>query len=207
MAGPVSGARWRCRLARLRWALLVVAALGEPGLAQSPPGVAAVTDHTTSLTKYAVVERADGFSRDLYAAPSVVQALRHDPRLPELPVGALLAIDAHSARLLGRDRTTRAPLYERDRQGRLIRSKDERTLHLMQKTRPGFGSQTWTFAGLDPRTATPLSLQLPGDCLLCHQTALVSDMAFSLSLLRRFAETGQVQYSFCAYPGRQPCPF
>jgi hypothetical protein len=88
-----------------------------------------------------------------------------------------------------------------------VRSRDEHTLHLMQKTQAGFGSQTWTFAGYDPRTAAPLNLQLPGDCLLCHQAALMSDMAFSLSLLRRFTETGAVQYSFCSQPGRQSCRF
>jgi hypothetical protein len=189
----------------MRAVLLVILALASPGLAQSPADVAYPTDYTTDLTKYAVVDRADGFSRDLYASRDVLEARRRDPRLAELPVGALLAIDAHTARQVGRDRQTRAPIYETNRQGRLMRSRDERTLHLMQKTQPGLGSQTWTFAGFDPRTAAPLNLQLPGDCLLCHQAALVSDMAFSLSLLRRFAETGEVQYRFCANPGRQSC--
>jgi hypothetical protein len=32
-------------------------------------------------------------------------------------------------------------------------------------------------------------------------------MAFSTSLLKRFVETGLVQYSFCAQPGRQSCAF
>src|SRR5437660_10515659 len=61
--------------------------------------------------------------------------------------------------------------------------------------------------GCDPLPDVPLKLELPGDCLLCHQTALVSDMAFSINLLKRFAATGAVQYSFCPHPGRQSCPF
>jgi len=199
--------RRRTLLGWIRPALLIVVALASPGLAQSPETISYPADYTTTLTKYAVVDRADGFSRDLFASRDVLEALRRDPRLAELPVGALLALDVHSARQVGRDPKTRSPIYETDRQGHLVRSRDEHTLHLMQKTQPGFGSQTWTFAGYDPRTAAPLNLQLPGDCLLCHQAALVSDMAFSLSLLRRFTETGEVQYSFCAQPGRQSCRF
>jgi hypothetical protein len=91
--------------------------------------------------------------------------------------------------------------------GHLVRSKDERTLHLMQKIQPGFGSQNWAFGGFDPITADPLKLQLPGDCHLCHQAALMSDMAFSLNLLKRSVASGAVQYSFCPQPGRQSCPF
>jgi hypothetical protein len=191
----------------IRAALLGLLGLIEPVLAQSPAVISYPGDYKTSLAKYAVVDRADGFSRDLYVSRDVIEALQRDPRLPELPVGTLLAIDAHSARLMGRDRKTRAPIYETTAQGRLVRSKNERTLHLMRKTQPGFGSQNWTFAGFDPITAEPLKLQLPGDCLLCHQAALVSDMTFSLSLLKRFAATGEVQYGFCSHPGRQSCQF
>ena len=81
----------------------------------------------------------------------------------------------------------------------LVRGKGERTLHLMQKTQPGFGSRNWAFGGFDPVTAEPLKLELPGDCLLCHQAAVVSDMAFTTS--------GTVQYRYCPQPGRQICPF
>jgi hypothetical protein len=69
----------------------------------------------------------------------------------------------------------------------------------MQKIQPGFGSQNRALGGFDPITAEPLKLQLPGDCLLCHQTAVVSDMAFVAG--------GVVQYWFCPQPGRQSCPF
>jgi hypothetical protein len=175
--------------------------------AQAPAVVPFPRDYKISLVKYAVVDRADGFSRDLYVSRDALDALKRDPRLKELPAGALLALDVHSARMLGQDRKTRAPRFESGPDGHLVRSKDEHILHLMQKIQPGFGSQNWAFGGFDPLTAAPLKLQLPGDCLLCHQAAVVSDMTFSMSLLKRFAETGVVQYGYCSQPGRQACVF
>jgi len=175
--------------------------------AGSSPVVPFPRSYQTSLVKYAVVDRADGFSRDLYASRDAIAALVRDPRLREFPVGALLALDVHSARMLGRDRKTQTPRFETASDGHLARSKDERTLHLMQKTQAGAGSQNWTFGGFDSLSGTPLKLDLPGDCLLCHQAALTSDMAFSMPLLKRFVTTGAVQYSFCRHPGRQACPF
>ncbi len=177
-----------------RAVLLVVLTLIGPAPAQSPPVVPYPRDYKTSLVKYAVVDRSDGMSR-------------RDPRLQEFPVGVLFALDVYSARLVGRDPKTRAPRFEVTSQDHLVRSKDERTLHLMQKIQPGFGSQNWAFGGFDPVTAEPLKLQLPGDCLLCHQAAVMSDMAFSMNLLKRFVASGAVQYSFCPQPGRQSCPF
>jgi len=178
-----------------------------PAAAQSPFPVPYPKEYKTTLLKYALVDRADGLSRDLYVSRDAFEAVRRDPRLSELPVGALFALDVYSARMIRRDPRTGASVFEKSPDGHLVRSKDEHTLHLMQKTRAGFGSRTWAFGGFDPATALPLKLDLPGDCLLCHQAALVSDLSFSLTLLRRYVATGQVQYGFCAQPGRQICPF
>ena len=175
--------------------------------AQSPPTIPYPRDYKTSLVNYAVVDRSDGMSRDLYASRDAIEALKRDPRLQEFPAGVLFALDVYSAKLMSRDPKTGTPRFEATTQGHLVRSKDERTLHLMQKVRPGFGSQNWAFGGFDPITAEPLKLQLPGDCHLCHQAAVVSDMTYSMKLLKRFAESGAVQYSFCPQPGRQACPF
>ena len=190
-----------------RGVLLGVLVLIGPASAQSPSGIPYPRDYKTSLVKYAVVDRVDGTSRDLYVSPDAIEALKRDPRLQEFAPGVLFALDVHRAKVRGRDRKTRAPIFETTREGRLARNKDEGIVHLMQKIQPGFGSQNWAFAGFDPLTAEPLRLQLPGDCLLCHQAALTSDMAFSMSLLKRFVATGGVQYSFCPQPGRQSCPF
>jgi hypothetical protein len=175
--------------------------------AQSLPTIPYPRDYKTSLVNYAMVDRSDGMSRDLYASRDAIEALKRDPRLQEFPAGVLFALDVYSAKLMGRDPKTGTPRFEVTAQGHLVRSKDERILHLMQKVQPGFGSQNWAFGGFDPITAEPLKLQLPGDCHLCHQAALVSDMTYSLKLLKRFVTTGALQYSFCPQPGRQACPF
>jgi hypothetical protein len=190
-----------------RAVLLVVLVLIGHAAAQSPPVVPYPRDYKTNLVKYAVVDHSDGMSRDLYASRDAIEALKRNPLVKEFPAGVLFALDVYSARLVGRDPKTRSPRFEVTPQGHLLRSKDERTLHLMQKIQPGFGSQNWAFAGFDPVTAEPLKLQLPGDCHLCHQAAVVSDMAFSMNLLKRFVASGAVQYSFCQHPGRQSCPF
>jgi hypothetical protein len=175
--------------------------------AQSPPSIPYPRDYKTSLVNYAVVDRSDGMSRDLYASRDAIEALERDPRLQEFPAGVLFALDVYSAKLMSRDPKTGTPRFEATAQGRLVRSNDERTLHLMQKVQPGFGSQNWAFGGFDPVTAEPLKLQLPGDCHLCHQAAVVSDMTYTMKLLKRFVASGAVQYSFCPQPGRQACPF
>ena len=190
-----------------RAAVLALLVLIGPAAAQSPFPVPYPKEYKTTLLKYALVDRADGLSRDLYVSRDAFEAVQRDPGLSEFPVGALFALDVYSARMIRRDPRTGASVFEKSPDGHLVRSKDEHTLHLMQKTRAGFGSQTWTFGGFDPATALPLKLDLPGDCLLCHQAALVSDLSFSLTLLRRYVATGQVQYGFCGQPGRQICPF
>lgn len=190
-----------------RAALLSIVAVVGSVSAQSPTIVPYPRDYTSSLVKYAVVDRSDGMSRDLYVSREAVDALKHDPRLKEFPAGVLFALDVHRARMVGLEPKTGAPRFEVTPQGRLVRSRDERVLHLMEKVQPGFGSQNWAFGGFDPVTAEPLKLQLPGDCLLCHQAAVMSEMTFSLNLLKRFVASGSVQYRLCQQPGRQPCPF
>ena len=187
--------------------LLAVLVLITQASAQSPPVVPYPRDYKNRLVRYAEVDRLDGMSRDLYASRDTMEALKRDPHLQEFPAGVLFALDVYSARLVSRDPKTRAPRFETTAQGHLVRSKDGRTLHLMQKIHPGFGSQNWAFGGFDPATAEPLKLQLPGDCQLCHQAAVVSDMAFSMTLLKRFVASDAVQYRFCPQPGRQACPF
>jgi len=46
--------------------------------------------------KYAVIDCVDGLSRDLYASPDAVDAMRRDPSLKECPVGVLFAGCARS---------------------------------------------------------------------------------------------------------------
>ena len=93
-----------------RAAPLLVLALSLPASAQSTTAVAYPKDYKTNLVKYAVVDRSDGLSRDLYASRNAVDAIRRNPQIKEFPVGALFALDVHSAKLLRRDGKTRADL-------------------------------------------------------------------------------------------------
>src|SRR5262245_16435078 len=109
------------RVARTLMALLVVltsavVAAGTSRVIQFP------RSYQTTLVKYAVVDRADGLSRDLYASPDAIEALRRDPRLREFRVGVLLALDVHSARMVGRDAKTQTPRFETASDGHLARS-------------------------------------------------------------------------------------
>ena len=191
----------------MRAAMLIVLVMITQAAAQSSPALPYPQEYKTTLVKYAVVDRVDGMSRDLYASAATIAAVKREPALRELPAGAVFAIDAYRAKALGKDAKTGALRFEATPQGRLIRSKDERTLHLMQKIRPGSGSGNWAFGAFDPLTTAPLKIDLPGDCLLCHQAAVVSDMAYSMSLLKRFVASGAVQYRWCQHPGRQSCAF
>src|SRR5262249_49245376 len=91
-----------------RAAALAVGGLAVRGVAQWRPVVSYPRDYRAAMVKYAVVDRSDGMSRDLYVSPDAIDALRRDPRLHEFPAGVLFALDVHSARVVGRDPKTRA---------------------------------------------------------------------------------------------------
>lgn len=184
------------------WRLGVGLVLGFLLLGLAQQSVPFPVAYKQNLVRYAVVDRVDGKSRDLYASEQALTALRNNE---EFPVGAYLAIDVHSAKALGQDPKTKAFIYAKEANGHLKRSHDEPILHLMFKSSMGFGTKTWAFGGYDPFTQKPLNLELPGDCLSCHQAALATDMIQTFDLLQKFAQTGQVQYAYCRYPGRQPC--
>jgi hypothetical protein len=61
----------------------------------------------------------------------------------------LFALDVYRAKLTGHDRKTGGPIFEIGADGHLVRGQSERTLHLMRKSQPGFGSQNWTFGRFD----------------------------------------------------------
>src|SRR5713101_3820262 len=74
--------------------LVVLVLIGQAS-AQSSPVVPYPRDYKTGLVKYAVVDRSDGMSRDLYASREAIEALKRDPRLKEFPVGVLFALDVY----------------------------------------------------------------------------------------------------------------
>jgi hypothetical protein len=98
-----------------RSALLVglVGPVPMEGVLAQGPVVSYPREYQTSLVKYAVVDRVDGLSRDLYASRDAIEALTHDPGL-ELPVGTRLAIDVYRAKVLGRDPKSGATIFATD---------------------------------------------------------------------------------------------
>src|SRR5437867_12559934 len=135
--------------------LLVVLTVFGAASAQSPAVVPYPQAYKTTLVRYAVVDRSDGMSRDLYVSRDAIEALRGDPRLKEFPAGVLFALAVHGARAIGRDAKTGAPLFEVTPQGRPVRSKHERTRGRAQERSPGFGSQAWALGRVDPTATEP----------------------------------------------------
>jgi hypothetical protein len=70
---------------RARPALLL--ALTLTGVADVESPVPYPSDYTHAFVKYAVVDRGDGMSRDLYVSPEGLEAVKREPRLSEFPVG------------------------------------------------------------------------------------------------------------------------
>lgn len=64
---------------KMRAGLLALVASAGAAAAASLPVVPYPRDYQTSLVRYAVVDRVDGFSRDLYVSRDALEAVRRDP--------------------------------------------------------------------------------------------------------------------------------
>lgn len=87
--------------ARTALLVMLVGLVPMEGVLAQGPVVSYPREYRTGLVKYAVVDRVDGLSRDLYASKDAIEALTHDPGLREFPVGTLFAIDVYRAKVLG----------------------------------------------------------------------------------------------------------
>jgi hypothetical protein len=76
----------------MRAGLLALVVSAGAAAAASLPLVPYPPDYQTSLVRYAVVDRVDGFSRDVYVSRDALEAVRRDPKLREFPAGALFAL-------------------------------------------------------------------------------------------------------------------
>lgn len=166
----------------------LVWAAGQPN-----PLVPYPRDFRQNLVQYAIVDRPDGRSRDLYISRPGLEALR---RNQPLPVGTVVAIETFSV------------TGEQDSRGRMVRQKAENQVHVMTKVQPGEGLRAWGFGAytLDA-VPEPGTSELPSFCLACHQIAMVkSEPIISLDMLKQFAATAEVQYFRCNRPEREVCP-
>ena len=145
-----------------------------------------------TLVKYAVVDRIDNMSRDIYISKRGLEAIQQG--LP-LPVGTVVAIEAFKGVGL-------------DASNRLARTSEANQLHVVTKLQPGEGLRVWGFGAylLDGKPE-PVVIEMPGNCLACHQEVVKTDLIISMNLLKKFAATGQVQYDRCNLPGREICEF
>ena len=181
---------------------LIAAVLGLGvfiALAQSPGErmtFPAAYHQTDAFVQYATVDRPDGVTRALFVNQQALGAVR---RGKPLPSGTVLTIKGHFA-------------DAKDTQGRLIPERRDDTTHIAEKnaawTDTAFPTEVrtgdWNFGSfsLSRRSATDEDLR---PCFSCHEGAPGSEFMLSGEALRTFAETGEVQYSFCDEPGRAPC--
>lgn len=168
----------------------LVLATGLVLAAKPNPMIPFPQNHRQTLVLYAVVDRIDNRSRDIYISKNGLEALRQGQ---PLPVGTTLAIETFSG-------------VGQDAKGHLIREKEENQLHVITKLQPGVGLRVWGF-GAYKLSGEPeaVVIEMPGNCLACHQEALKNDLVISDDLLKQFVATGQVQYSRCNLSGRQIC--
>lgn len=166
----------------------LVWAAGQPN-----PLVPFPHDFRQNLVQYAIVDRPDGRSRDLYISRPGLEALR---RNQPLPVGTVLAIETFSV------------TGEQDSRGRMVRNKAENQVHVMTKIQPGEGLRAWGFGAYTLEAAPePGTSELPSFCLACHQIATNKpEPIISLDMLQKFAATAEVQYFRCNRPEREVCP-
>lgn len=170
-----------------------------------PPGrepMALPLDYTTSFVHYATVDRIDGKSRNLYISPHALDALRAGDPLPER---TFIVIETYFAE------TDAAGELIRDEQGRLIQERLDPDIHASEMrttwqiedrrtTAPG----DWNFGAFTAGSGDVISKDI-NDCFSCHEAAAGRDFVFSLPMLNRYLQSGEVQYDFCLRPARAIC--
>lgn len=185
---------WRVRLGpSMVWGLVLLGLVGMVWAANNPnPMIPFPQNYRQLFVQYGIVDRSDGKSRDIFISPQGLEAIRAG--VP-LPVGTTLAIEAFDVS------------GEQDKNGHMVRAQPANQLHVITKLQPGEGLRVWGFGAftLDGKPE-PVLLEMPGNCMVCHQSAVKSDMIFSIDLLKQFAATNQVQFLRCNLSGRQICP-
>ncbi|MEO0636451.1 MAG: hypothetical protein AAFY73_07370 [Pseudomonadota bacterium] len=133
------------------------------------------------MTPYALILRDDGTVRRASVSSFAVDALAKGG---EVPVGTMFAIEVMSGFLNFGFVDTRQKLSAADDQG-------------------------WSYGRFKPvqagGTVDFSTRKAPDACHMCHTNSGQGAPPFTLSLLRRFADTGRVQKVSCALEGRAPC--
>lgn len=151
------------------------------------------TTYQDELVHYATVERSDGVIRFLYISPQAIEAVREGELLPER---TLVVIEAY--RPLDNNPAER----QRDPEVHVAESRSTwQIADLAASSRVG----TWNFGAFDADTGAVITATGLNDCFSCHEAAQTRNFIFSNTLLEAYAQTDQVQYSYCPRPGRTVC--
>ena len=173
-----------------------------------PPGrepMVLPENYRENLIQYAQVDRSDGVTRKLYISPAALEAARAGEDLPDY---TQLVIEAYDA---ARDVFGNV---QRDDNGFLVPGALQPEIHIAEKRSTWFIEDlassshvgNWNFAAFyfDSGARTD---EILSDCFSCHDGTDQTGFTFTTAQIRRYAETGDVQYRTCALPGRNPCNF
>ncbi len=171
-----------------------------------PPGrepIVLPANYRQTFAFYAEVDRSDGITRKIYIDPLALDAVRAGDPFPER---TQIVIEAYTA---ARDADGK---LLRDANGYLVPGDLQPEVHmgelrstwLIEDLAASTQLGGWNFTALDDRTGAPTGENL-SDCFSCHDTASRRDFVFTRADLARYVQTGSVQYSYCARPGRQVC--
>lgn len=176
-----------------------------PNLVFPESAVELPVNYRETFAHFATVDRADGYTRDLYVN---VEALDSYIITGALPDATTIVIEAYLA-AVGED-----GLYAVDEAGHYIKSEAQPMVHVMQK-RPDwepddFVSEVragmWNFGSFDYETGERFQEETQR-CFNCHN-AMPSgrgEFIYTHIQLDRYVRTRLVQYLYCDLPDRIPC--
>ncbi len=154
---------------------------------------------------YAIIDRPDAITRQLYISPAALDATRAGQDFPER---AQILVEAYDA---ARD-ANGIPL--RDGDGHLIPGSLRPEIHVAE-TRSTWQMEdlasssrlgNFNFAAFDAATGGHNG-EFIADCFSCHNQAASVGFVFTRRQLLAYAETGVTQYFYCSQPARVPCRF
>jgi hypothetical protein len=170
-----------------------------------PPGrepMLLPADYQDTFALYAAIDRPDSVTRRIYISPEAVDAVRNGSRLPER---TQLIVEAYTA-----TRDDEGHIL-RDADGHLIPADLKPEIHIAELR------STWeiadlaasanlgglNFASFDASGAR--TDEVLSECFGCHDATASRGFLFTSSQLRRYATSGETQYTYCDLPGRVPC--
>lgn len=190
------------------FAIFLTQALGSEVNPPEPPAerkpMQLPANYTSELVQYARVDRSDGVSRNLYVTRHTLSALQRGEPIPEESLFLIEAFDI--AR--GDDgewlKDEDGYYVQAERHEAETHASEMRTSWRVEDMQIGNRPGDWNFA----RFALPDGAQIRqdiSDCFSCHESAASREFVFSLPQLRAFAQTGEIQISFCPRPERDIC--